>query len=194
MEYTMKFHIYPNKTQRNLISRTFGSCRFVYNFMLDMRQKLYQAYGESMSYRDCSAQLPALKSEFEWLKDVDSTALQSAVKDLDIAFQNFFRGRQTGKRVGYPKFKSKKHPVQSYKTKSNIKLSEKAIRLPKLGWVKCRVSKQVSGRILNAIISRSASGKYFVSVCWTDVDQKPLPKAGQANLAAYVWSMGSHSA
>jgi len=104
---------------------------------------------------------------------VDSIALQSAIRDLNTAYRNFSHGLKAGKRVGYPRFKSKKNPVKSYKTKQHIELSDKAIRLPKLGWVKCRVSKQVRSWILNATVSQSASGKYFVSVCWTDVD---IPK------------------
>lgn len=173
MEYAMRFRLYPNAEQRILIAKTFGCCRYVYNHFLNKRKAVYEQTGKSMSYEDCSADLTVLKKSLPWLSEVDSVALQSSLKDLDMAYQNFFRGLRSGKRVGYPRFKSKKNPVKSYKTKQRIQLSDKAIRLPKLGWIKCRVSKQVQGRILNATVTQSALGKYFVSVCWTDVD---IPK------------------
>ena len=178
MEYAMRFRLYPNAKQRMLIAKTFGCCRYVYNHFLNKRKAMYEQTGRSMSYKDCSADLTVLKKSLPWLSEVDSVALQSSLKDLDTAYQNFFRGQGAGKCVGYPCFKSKKNPVKSYKTRQHVQLSDKAIRLPKLGWIKCRVSKQVQGRILNATVMQSASGKYFVSVCWTDVDiPKPAPSA-----------------
>ena len=177
MEYAMRFRIYPNRAQRMLIAKTFGCCRYIYNHYLSMRQSKYEQDGIAMSYEDCSADMTLLKKSLPWLSEVDSIALQSALKDLDAAYKNFFHGLKSGKQVGYPKFKSKKCPVKSYKTRQHIQLSDKAIRLPKLGWVKCMVSKQVKGRILNATVSQSAAGKYFVSVCWTDVDIQKLPES-----------------
>lgn len=179
MEYSAKFRIYPDAGQRVLIAKTFGCRRYVYNHYLALRESVYRETGETMNYNACAADLVKLKQEHEWLQEVDSIALQCAVKDLDTAFRNFFRGCKSKKRVGYPKYKSKRNLVQSYQTKQHIELSGKAVKLPKLGWIKCRVSKQVSGRILSATVSRSASGKYFVSICWTDVVFSSLPKTGQ---------------
>lgn len=116
-----------------------------------------------------------------WLKDVDATALQSSLRDLDISFQNFFRRVKNGEKPGYPKFKSKKNRHQSYKSKcvgANIKVLNKAVQLPKLGLVKCPTSKEVKGRILSATVSQNPSGKYFVSLCCTDVEIEPLPSTG----------------
>lgn len=180
MEYAMRFRIYPNAEQRILITKTFGACRYVYNRYLAMRRDTYEQTGKTMSCKDCSADLTRFKKSLPWLREVDSIALQSSVKDLDIAFQNFFRGCRTGKKIGYPGFKSKKRSRKSYKTKQHIELSDKAIKLPKLGWMKCKMSKQVSGRILNATVSQNATGKYFVSVCWTDVEMDILPKNNDA--------------
>ena len=114
-------------------------------------------------------------------KEVDATALQSALRDLDTAYQHFFRRVKKGKKAGYPKFKSKKYRHQSYKSKcvrTNIKVLNKAVQLPKLGLVKCRVSKEVKGRILSATVSQNPSGKYFVALCCTDVNIEPLPSTG----------------
>jgi putative transposase len=100
--------------------------------------------------------------EFVWLAACDSMALQEAVKDLNKAFTNFFE-----KRAGYPKF-HKKSSVQSYRTRNQsggIRIEGNRIVLPKLGAVKAKISRLPSGRILNATVSKTATGKYFVSLC-----------------------------
>jgi putative transposase len=125
--------------------------------------------------------MTALKRELPWLREVDATALQSSLKDLDTAYQNFFRRAKQRGAPGFPKFKNKRKSRKSFKSKtvgSNIKVLDNAIRLPKLGLVECRVSKQIEGRIISATVSQNPSGKYFVSVCCTDVDICPLPKTG----------------
>lgn len=134
-----------------------------------------------MNYYECAKDMTALKKELSWLKDVDSTALQSSIKDLDTGFNNFFRQIKRGEKSEYPKFKKKKDSRKSYKSKfmhKNIKVVGKYIQLPKLGLVKCRVSKEVNGRILSATISQNPSGKYFVSICCTDVEINFLPSTG----------------
>ena len=179
MEYSYKFRIYPNMAQIQQIQMTFGCCRFVWNYYLAKRKDLYDASGSTMKYNACSSDMTKLKKSLTWLKEVDATALQSSLRDLDMAFQNFFRRAKQGRKPGYPKFKSKHNRRKSYKSKcvgTNIKVLEKAVQLPKLGLVKCRVSKEVKGRILSATVSQNPSGKYFVSICCTDVEIEPLPK------------------
>lgn len=182
MEYSCKFRIYPTSEQENQIQRTFGCCRFAYNHFLDARIAAYRDHGETMNYYACCNALPPLKKDNPWLGEVDATALQSSLRDLDTAFQTFFRGLKTGKHCGYPKFKSKRTPHKSYKSKCNhgtiAIVDGTKVKLPKLGLVKCRVSKQVEGRILSATVSQAPSGKYFVSICYTDVCISPLPKTG----------------
>lgn len=184
MEYSYKFRIYPNSAQESLIQRTFGCVRFVYNSYLALRVEAYKEHRETMNYVACSNNMTLLKKKLEWLREVDATALQSSLRDLDTAFQNFFRGMKQGKHIGYPKFKSKRDNHKSYKSKrvgTNIwVLDNKHIQLPKLGSVRCAVSKQVCGRILSATVSQAPSGKYFVSLCCTDVDIEPLPSTGAA--------------
>lgn len=178
MEYSYKFRIYPNVAQENLIQRTFGCCRFVYNYFLATRIIAYKERGETANYYVCADALTPLKKGLEWLKEVDATALQSSLRDLDTAFQNFFRGVKNGQRVGYPKFKSKRNRRKSYKSKrvgENIAIVGDKVKLPKLGLVKCAVSKEVKGRILSATVSQAPSGKYFVSLCCTDIEIEPLP-------------------
>lgn len=181
MEYSYKFRLYPTKAQEQQIQRTFGCCRYLWNHYLARRKAVYELDGYTMNYYECAKDLTVLKKSLKWLKEVDSTALQSSIHDLDTSFQNFFRRVKNGEKPGYPKFKSKKDRHQSYKGKcvgTNIKVCEKAIQLPKLGLVKCRVSKEVRGRILSATVSQNPSGKYFVALCCTDVEIDPFLRTG----------------
>ena len=183
MEKAYKFRLYPNKEQEILFNKTFGCCRYVYNYYLAKRKDVYEQSKETFGYNKCSADMTQLKKSEEWLLEVDSTALQSALKNLDSGYQNFFLGIKNNRYIGYPAYKSKKNPLQSYTSKNNgnnITLTDNAIRLPKLGYVKCRVSKQIEGRIISATVSRKPSGKYFVSVLCADVKMPQLPKTGSA--------------
>lgn len=173
-----KYRIYPNEKQKEIITKTFGCCRFVYNKYLAQRIELYQTNKESLSYVKCAKEISKLKDELEWLKEVDSTALQSSLKDLDNAYQKFFK-----EHTGFPNFKSKKTHRYSYKSRyvnDNIKYFGKYIKLPKLGLVKTKNKLIPQGRIVNATISQEPSGKYYVSLCCVDVEIKVLPTTGNA--------------
>ena len=176
MEKAYRYRIYPNKKQKEIIAKTFGCCRFVYNKYLAKRIEMYKQNKETFSYVQCANDMKKLKSELVWLKEVDSTALQSSLKDLDSAYQKFFKEHS-----GFPKFKSKKTHRFSYKSKrvnGNIQYCCKHIKLPKLGMVKTKNKLIPQGRILNATVSQEPSGKYYVSLCCTDVEMKPLEKTG----------------
>lgn len=178
MEKAYKYRIYPNKKQKEIIAKTFGCCRFVYNTYLAKRIKIYEEIKGTFSYVQCANDMKALKSELEWLKEVDSTALQSSLRDLDSAYQKFFKEHS-----GYPKFKSKKTHRYSYKSKctnGNIQYCDKYIKLPKLGMVKTKNKLIPQGRILNATVSQEPSGKYYVSLCCTDVEIKPFEMTGNS--------------
>jgi len=184
MEKAYKFRIYPNIEQIEQIKKTFDGCRFVYNFFLNKRIEAYKTNGDSLNYNACSAMLTSLKNDSDrsWLKEPDSTALQSSVKDLDFAYQNFFRNVKKGDKPGFPKWKLRKTLHRSYKTKlvgKNIEVFESHIKLPKLGLVNAAVSKRIEGRIINATVSKASSGKYFVSVCCTDVDIPQYKSTGK---------------
>lgn len=181
MERSYRFRIYPNIKQLTQIQRTFGCCRFVYNHYLAKRISVYKANKTTLNYNDCSVDMTALKKQLTWLAEADSTALQSSLKDLDVAYHNFFRRVKSGEKPGFPRFKSKRDHRKSYKSKAvgaNIKILDGTVQLPKLGKVKCRISRKVEGRILSATVSQKPSGKYFVSLCCTDVEIEPLPKTG----------------
>ena len=178
MEKAYKYRIYPNKKQKEIIAKTFGCCRFVYNKYLAKRIEMYKQNKETFSYVQCANDMKKLKSELVWLKEVDSTALQSSLKDLDSAYQKFFKEHS-----GFPKFKSKKTHRFSYKSKcsnKNIQYCGKYIKLPKLGMVKTKNKLIPQGRILNATVSQDPSGKYYVSLCCTDVNITPFEKTENA--------------
>lgn len=169
MHKAYRFRLYPNKVQAILLNKTIGCTRFVFNHFLAERKNVYEQEKKTLNYNDCSALLTQLKKEIEWLREVDSTALQSALKDLDSSYKKFFKQKK-----GYPKFKSKKNPKQSYTCKMNIKVEGNRIKLPKLGWVAFAKSREVQGRILSATIRRNPSGKYFVAVlCETESERFP---------------------
>lgn len=174
MEKAYRYRIYPNKKQKEIIAKTFGCCRFIYNTYLAKRIKTYEESGKTFSYVQCANDMRMLKKKLEWLKEVDSTALQSSLKDLDSAYQKFFK-----EHIGYPKFKLKKTHRFSYQSKytnGNIQYCKKYIKIPKLGMVKTRNKLIPQGRILNATIFQEPSNKYYVTLCCTEVDIKPLEK------------------
>ena len=185
MEYSYKLRIYPAPAQEVLIQKTFGCARFVYNHFLAQRIAEYKATGKAPTRFQQDKMLTSLKKELLWLKEVDSIPLQAELQNLDAAYQGFFRRVKKGEKPGYPRFKSKRDRRKSYKTKQHVSNGKATIwveaghiRLPKLGLVKCRISKEVRGRILSATVSQTPSGKYFVSLCCTDVEVEPLPSTG----------------
>ncbi|MDM5430996.1 RNA-guided endonuclease TnpB family protein [Bacillus mycoides] len=170
-----KFRIYPNKKQEILIAKTIGCSRFVFNHFLALWNDTYKESGKGVTYPSCSAKLTQLKKQQDaiWLKEVDSTALQSTLKNLADAFSRFFK-----KQNDMPRFKSKKNIVQSYTTKQtngNIGIVGNTIKLPKLGLVRFAKSREVEGRILHATIRRNPSGKYFVSIL-VETNVQEMPK------------------
>ena len=176
-EKAYKYRIYPNKKQQELIQKTFGCARFVYNYYLNKRKEMYENDKTTFTYNMCSKDLTNLKKELEWLKEPDKDSLQKALKDLDVAYQKFFK-----EHTGYPKFKSKKNRYKSYRTSctnNNIRFENKHIRLPKLGLVKVRDKQIPQGRILNATISQEPNGHYYCSLCCTDVEFEQLPKTNK---------------
>lgn len=165
----IKFRIYPNKEQQDLINQTVGCCRYIYNKGLVMCKEAYEK-GERVGYLQMAAMLTELKQsgDFTFLKVVDSIALQQSLRDLDRGFQNFFQ-----KRTSYPVFKSKHAHYQSYRTiniNNNIRLVGKYIKLPKLGYIKIKQYMSVDNNINHVTVERTPTGKYFVVL---NVEFKP---------------------
>ena len=177
-----KFRIYPTKDQQILINKTFGCSRFVYNYYLAKSIADYQASGTSNScFQNCNDST-RLKSELVWLKEVDGWAITNSLRDLDSAYQNFFRRVKSNQKPGFPKFKKKSDNWQSYRTtksnKTDLQIKNSKIKLPKLGWIRMKQDRKVLGQIQNATISRTPSNKYFISICCKDVPVDEFEKTG----------------
>ncbi|WP_318506481.1 IS200/IS605 family element RNA-guided endonuclease TnpB [Bacillus sp. T3] len=187
-----RFRLYPNKKQIELINKTIGCSRFVFNFFLS-KQKEKDAYwyiveemvqngqlpinkwrDQFLNKYETVKSLPELKKHYSFLKNVDSIALQKSVENLADSYERFYK-----KQNKQPRFKSKKNRVQSYTTKQtneNIAVMNNYIKLPKLGLVRFAKSREVEGRILNATIRCNPSGKYFVSL-GTEIEVAELSKS-----------------
>ncbi|MFC4556880.1 IS200/IS605 family element RNA-guided endonuclease TnpB [Virgibacillus kekensis] len=190
VQKAFKFRIYPNRRQIELINKTIGCSRFVFNFFL-AKQKQKDAYWYITEEMVQNGQLPSnnwkggffnkydavkavrqLKEHYPFLKEVDSISLQKSIENLADAYHRYYR-----KQNKTPQFKSKKNKVQSYTTKQtngNIAVFDHHIKLPKLGLIRFAKSREVEGRIINATVRRNPSGKYFVSVL-AEVEVAPLP-------------------
>ena len=178
MERAYEYRIYPSADQCALIERTFGCCRWVYNRCLETKREQYEKTGKSPTVYQLQKLVTAWKGEeAPWLSEVDSHALQQAVVNLGRAFDGFFRRCKTGGKPGYPRFKSKRDSRQSYRTNWGIAVPDAGhIRLPKLGTVKARVSRMPEGRVVNATVKRTPTGKYFVTVCCTGCPAPDMPE------------------
>ena len=157
------FRLYPNKENQVLLSKHFGSVRFIYNTMLKFRKFFYEKFGESPSYNELSYALTHLKKleEYSWLNEVNSQTLQAVLRDLDQAYKNFYQGR-----ANFPKFKSKKTHKFSFRVPQKVSIVNgnrlKIFKFPE--GIKVKVHREVIGTIKNATIKLNPSGKYYVSL------------------------------
>ena len=156
------YRLYPTTEQQVLLARTFGSVRFVYNRLLEYRNKAYGRRKEKRDYNDCNAFLGKLKDIYPWLRDVNSQALQMANRNLDTAFRNFFR---THGKTGYPNFK-KRSSRQSFQCPQGVKVDYKAtaVYLPKIGWIDCVFHRRFKGDVKTVTVVLEPSGKYYVRI------------------------------
>ena len=175
-----KFRIYPTEEQEIFFAKTFGCVRKVYNLMLNDRKKAYEEVKNDPSKKMTFPTPAKYKTEFPFLKEVDSLALANAQLHLDKAYKNFFRDKS----VGFPRFKSKKNPVQSYTTNNQngtvALIDSKFIKVPKLkSLIRIKLHRQPKGMIKSATISRHSSGKYYISLlCKEEISE--LPKTNSA--------------
>ena len=170
-----KFRIYPTEEQEIFFAKSFGCVRKVYNLMLDDRKKAYEEVKNDSSKKMTFPTPAKYKKEFPFLKEIDSLALANAQLNLDKAYKNFFRDKS----VGFPRFKSKKNPVQSYTTNNQngtvALIDSKFIKVPKLkSLVRIKLHRQPKGIINSATISRHSSGKYYISLlCKEEIIELP---------------------
>ena len=172
---TYKFRIYPNAEQEQNLARHFGHSRFVYNYFLNQRKEQYQADKKSDNYYKQAASLTKLKKEegTEWLKEVNSQSLQFALKSLDTAFTNFFRGN-----AKFPRFKSRRHK-NSFTVPQFGRIEDGKLNIPKFkDGIKINLHRELKGKIGKMSILRTPTGKYFVSI-FTEQEVEQLPKTNK---------------
>ena len=169
-----KYRMHPNKEQKEYFAKCFGCVRFIYNRMLSDKIEYYNKTKQKLN--NTPAQY---KNEFPWLKEVDSLALANAQMNLQTAYNNFFKRPE----VGFPKFKSKKSHKDSYTTNNQngtVAISDKYIKLPKIGSVKIKKHRTFDGLIKSVTISKNPSGKYYVSVLVEQIEKEKLSESESA--------------
>lgn len=162
-----KVEIDPNNKQRTHLRKHAGTARFAWNWGLERRIKEYQETGKSSNAIEQHRQLNALKpTEFPWMYEVSKCAMQESLRDLDKAYQNFFRRVKNGEKPGFPTFKSRKNGLGSFRLTGALRVEEDRIRLPRLGWLRLKEHNYIPTEgihILSATVSEKA-GRWFVSV------------------------------
>jgi putative transposase len=174
-----KFELRPTGEQQRDMRRFAGSCRFVYNKALAMQQALYELGEKKLGFAGLCKALTAWRNSAEtaWLADAPVHPLQQTLKDLERAYTNFF-----AKRADFPRFKKKGvSEIFRYPDPKQVELDQanSRIRLPKLGWMRLRLSREVQGELRNITVSHSC-GKWFVSIQTEREVTQPLPTATTA--------------
>jgi len=173
---TYRFRIFPTAKQEQNLARHFGHSRFVYNYFLNQRKEQYQSDKKSDNYYKQAANLTKLKKEegTEWLKEVNSQTLQFALKSLDSAYTNFFRGNAM-----FPRFKSRRNK-NSFTVPQFGRIDDGKLNIPRFKeGIKIKMHRELKGKIGKMSITRTPTGKYFVSI-FTEQEIKQLPKTDKA--------------
>ena len=163
----MRIRLYPTDAQAQSLAVQFGCARWAWNNALAESGALYRVTGKGLNYHAMAIRLPKLKVEYEWLAEADSQALQQSLQNLARAFDNFF-----AKRGRYPRFKSK-HGRQSIQYPQRVKIEGSRIYLPKVGWTKCVVHREIVGKFKTVTISRNACGQFHASILTEDGAELP---------------------
>ena len=174
IKYTYKFRLDPNQEQQTLLNKHFGSVRWTYNYFLNQRKTEYLNNKKSLNYYDQSAELTQIKKVNEWLKEINSQTLQYSLKCLDMAYQGFFN-----KRTKFPNFKSKRNK-NSFTIPQNVRYDGTKLIVPKfLDGIEMIMERQIKGIIKHCNISKTPTGKYFVSIL-TELEYQPVSKTNQS--------------
>jgi putative transposase len=170
-----KFRLDPTSGQRGLFAQFAGAARFLYNRGLEQRKSVYEKEKRSIRYFEQNDELVTLKGEEKtlWLKDIHSQVLQQALKNLDTAFQHFFRNLKEGKKPGFPKFKCK-GVRDSFRYPQGVKIDGENVYLPKIGWVKYRKSRDILGEIKQTTVIREGD-HWYVSFSTEQTIPDPVP-------------------
>src|ERR1700733_9880808 len=154
---TFKFCLKPTSAQLQMFANFSGASRWLYNYGLERKRKAYEEEKKRLSYYDLNNELPVLKEDEKtsWLKNIHSQVLQQALKDLDNAFQHFFRRVRLKEEPGYPKFKAKGEH-DSFRYPQGVKIQGDQIYLPKIGKVRFKKTREIEGKLKQTTIVREA--------------------------------------
>ena len=158
-----KFRLYPTPEQQVALAKSFGCCRWFWNYSLNLCKETYKSTGKGLSRGAIQGLLPTLKKEYLWLSNAYSQCLQYVALNLSTAYKNFF-----DKKASFPKFKSK-HGRQSISYPANVKLDGDYLKLPgKVGAVYCQQDRKVVGKFITTTLSLNPDGKYYASIIVDD--------------------------
>jgi putative transposase len=158
-----KFRLYPTKEQQVFFEQSAGCTRFVYNKLLELSIAEYQSTGKFILGWDLSTQIPGLKKEFSWLKEVYSRNLVQSANDLATVFKNRF-SKKRKKQTGFPKFK-KKSDRDSFRYDQGFTIKKNQIKLPKIGWVSCVNHRKLEGKVKSITISKDVDAWFASILC-----------------------------
>lgn len=159
MYKNFRFQLNLKPHQKTMVNKHIGSVRFIYNWGLNEKSKAYSNNKQQISCFELIKKLPSLKKEYPWLKETYSQALQMALRNLDNAFTKFFK-----KKSSFPRFKSKKDSKGSFQYSQHVKIEDNQIYLPKIGWCHYYKHRDIVGTIKTVTVSKTPTGKYFVSI------------------------------
>jgi len=176
IQTTYRYRLDPTAEQENMLHQFAGARRFVWNWALNRKREHFRETGKTLSYNDLAAELTRLKqqSATAWLREMDSQSLQQALRDLENAYQHFFRRTRNGdKKRGFPKFKSRKTDTPRFRIPQRVVLIDAFVSVPKIGMIKAIVHRPLEGSTKSATFKREACGHWYISLV---TEQQLAPK------------------
>jgi putative transposase len=178
IQTTYRYRLDPTAEQETMLRRFAGARRFVWNWALNRKREHYQATGKTLTYNVLAAELTVLKQQpaTTWLREMNAQSLQQALRDLDQAYQHFFRRVRTGdKKKGFPTFKSKKTDTPRFRMPQDVKVrcAESVVSVPKIGDIKAIIHRPLAGVTKSATFKREACGHWYISLV---VEQQITPQ------------------
>lgn len=176
---SFKYRLYPDKDQQTLLDKHFGATRLVYNLGLETKMMSYNGSKSTLTFFDLSKQLVDLKKEYKWLNEVSAQSLQSSLRNLDDAYEKFFKGT-----TGFPTFKSKS-AKQAYQCPQDVRFKDGKLSIPKFrSGINIELHRPFKGTIKRATISKTPTGKYFASL--TCDSHEAVPEKQNINKAVGI--------
>jgi putative transposase len=163
----VKVRLYPSPQQQQLLEQSFGNCRWLWNFCLNLMNQTYKQTGKGLSGYEIKKIIPQLKKQHDWLTLTYSQCLQQVCLNLGVAFNNFFE-----KRAKYPRFKSK-HGKPSIQYPQNVKVADNHLTIPKIGDVSAIIHRAIEGKVKTVTVSKNCSNQYFAAILFNDGKDKP---------------------